>query len=149
MAPPTDEELDAYYKNWCKDHPNHKDCEEYKKENKINENLLDTVQTIGDAIGVVDQTGITDVVNAGISAARGAAEKDKNKKKEFYKNAALRAVSAIPVVGDAAKTGIYGEKATTVATNPNVSSILNNPKFRDIAKKAGTMAKRSSIFDGK
>jgi len=31
MAPPTDKELDAYYKNWCKDHPNHKDCEEYNK----------------------------------------------------------------------------------------------------------------------
>lgn len=108
---------------------------------KIDEAVLDIVQGMGDAVGVVDPTGVVDVANAGVSVVRGALEKDPKKKKEHMKNAGLRAISAIPVVGDAAKAGIYGQKALNIASKPNVQKVLKNPHFLKLANKAGQMAK--------
>ena len=67
---------------------------------------LDKAQAVADAIGVVDQTGVTDLANAGVSLTRAFTEP--GRAGEHLGNAAMRAVSAIPVIGDAAKLAKYG-----------------------------------------
>jgi hypothetical protein len=108
---------------------------------KLEESFMDTLQTIGDVAGVVDPTGIVDVANAGVSAVRGAMESDPEKKQEHYVNAGLRAVSAIPVVGDAAKAGIYGKKIANIAKG---SKLIDNQALRSVASFSGTIAKNQT-----
>ncbi len=58
------------------------------------EDILDAVQTVLDVIGFLDPTGISDLVNAGISYARGDTQ-----------GALLNLVGAIPGIGDAIGKG--------------------------------------------
>lgn len=67
---------------------------------KVNK-VLDVVQVAGDVVGIADPTPTTDLVNAGISAIRGATASDPEEKKSHLINAGLRAVSAVPYAGDA------------------------------------------------
>ena len=66
---------------------------------------LDKLQAAADAVGVADQSGVTDMTNAAISALRAMRAKDPAEKKEHWKDAGIRAFSAIPVIGDLAKVG--------------------------------------------
>tara|TARA_R100000995_G_C3423250_1_gene94973 strand:- start:150 stop:653 length:504 start_codon:yes stop_codon:yes gene_type:complete len=68
------------------------------EENK--EQLLDQTQNVLGKIGTVPMpgSGAFDVLNAGVSVYRGATEDDPNKKKTFYKEAALNASYTIPGV---------------------------------------------------
>jgi len=67
---------------------------------KVNK-VLDVVQVAGDVVGIADPTPTTDLVNAGISAIRGATASDPEERKSHLINAGLRAVSAVPYAGDA------------------------------------------------
>lgn len=74
---------------------------------------LDNIQAAADAIGVIDQTGITDLANAGISITRAIAEPEQAGHHLF--NAGISAVSAIPLIGDAAKLLKLGGKGSKAA----------------------------------
>lgn len=85
---------------------------------------LDKAQTIADAVGVVDQTGITDLANAGVSLTRAFTEPERAG--EHLGNAAMRALSAVPIVGDAAKLVKYGPKAAEAARGGNAAKALGS-----------------------
>lgn len=92
------------------------------KVKKVGNKVLDAAQVAGDVVGVFDPTPVTDLVNAGVSAVRGATASDSQEKKSHYVNAALRGVSAVPYAGDAvgktalaAKMGINAAKAGKAA----------------------------------
>lgn len=74
---------------------------------------IDKLQAAADAAGVVDQSGVTDLANAAVSAVRALRSKDPRERKEHWKDAGIRAVSAIPIVGDLAKLGRMGKYADT------------------------------------
>ncbi|MCL6503841.1 MAG: choice-of-anchor D domain-containing protein, partial [Pirellulales bacterium] len=60
-----------------------------EEESSPKNKLLDAIQTVLDVIGIFDPTGISDLVNAGISFARGN-----------YEDGVMNLVSAVPLVGD-------------------------------------------------
>ena len=74
---------------------------------------LDKMQMVADAVGVVDQTGLTDLANGGVSLVRAFTEPERAG--EHLTNAAISAISAIPIVGDAAKGLKYGRKGAKLA----------------------------------
>ncbi|MCA9111088.1 MAG: hypothetical protein KDA52_14145 [Planctomycetaceae bacterium] len=83
-----------------------------------NPRTIDKIQAAADVAGVADQTGTVDLVNAGVSFGRGLFSKSQKERKAHFKDAAIRAVSAIPVVGDFAKLARarkYGDIAHSVA----------------------------------
>ena len=66
----------------------------------VNENAVDNIQTVGDVIGVVDPTPITDTVNAIVSGVRGIF--DPARRSEHFTNAGIRLAGGwLPYVGDA------------------------------------------------
>ncbi|PHQ35175.1 hypothetical protein [Rhodopirellula bahusiensis] len=65
------------------------------------ETTVDMLQIGADALGIVDQTAITDSANAMVSLARAAM--DPRRRKEHLRNAAVSFISTAPVVGDFAK----------------------------------------------
>ena len=73
---------------------------------------LDTLQGIGDVVGVFDQTGISDLANSLVSLLRGARSDEPEDRKRHFVDAGIRAVSAIPFVGDFAKVGRTGRYMT-------------------------------------
>lgn len=80
--------------------------------------LLDYAQTAADVVGVADQTGITDLLNASVSAVRALFAKDTEERWSHLQDAGIRAISAVPLVGDLAKTGRaarYMDEAADVA----------------------------------
>jgi len=92
------------------------------KVKKVGNKVLDAAQVAGDVVGVFDPTPVTDLVNAGVSAVRGATASDSQEKKSHFINAGLRGVSAVPYAGDAvgktalaAKMGIGAAKAGKAA----------------------------------
>lgn len=107
---------------------------------KLNEktNRLDKLQYGLDVVGIADPTPISDLANAAISVARGIA--DPERRGEHFTGAALRAVSAIPYVGDVAKTGTLGRKAAQVATS-SVGRAATSSTGKAIAKKSGQIAR--------
>lgn len=77
---------------------------------------LDSLQAILDGIGVADPTPTVDLANAAISVVRAVG--DPERRGEHLTNAGISAVSAVPYVGDIAKTakvGRYGELASNIA----------------------------------
>lgn len=107
---------------------------------KLNEktNRLDKLQYGLDVIGIADPTPVTDIANAAISVVRGIA--DPERRGEHLTNAGLRAVSAIPYVGDVAKAGTLGRKAAQVATS-SVGRAATSSTGKAIAKKSGQIAR--------
>lgn len=81
---------------------------------------LDSAQAAADALGVVDQTGITDLSNAGVSIIRAISEPER--RGEHLSNAAISAISAIPIVGDLAKLGKYGGRGAKAAASGGVNA---------------------------
>jgi hypothetical protein len=73
--------------------------------------FLDWMQRGADALGVVDQTGVTDLANSTVSFTRAAFTRDENQQREHLINAGVSMVSAIPIVGDAAKLWKYNRLA--------------------------------------
>lgn len=107
---------------------------------KLNEktNRLDKLQYGLDVVGIADPTPISDLANAAISVVRGIA--DPERRGEHLTNAGLRAVSAIPYVGDVAKAGTLGRKAAQVATS-SVGRAATSSTGKSIAKKSGQIAR--------
>ncbi|MCD0459104.1 hypothetical protein [Roseiconus lacunae] len=97
------------------------------------ETSLDMAQLIGDAVGVVDPTGIADGANAITSLYR--AYKEPRRRGEHLRNAGISAISMIPYVGDVAKIG----KAKSAA-----KTVKNAEKLSD-AGKAGKAAKGNGV----
>jgi hypothetical protein len=73
--------------------------------------FLDWMQRGADALGVIDQTGVTDLANSTVSFTRAAFSRDDNQQREHLINAGVSMVSAIPIVGDAAKLWKYNRLA--------------------------------------
>lgn len=74
---------------------------------------LDQAQAAADMIGIIDQTGLTDLGNAGVSITRAFTEP--GRAGEHLSNAAISAVSAVPLVGDLAKLLKLGGKGASSA----------------------------------
>ena len=136
---------------------------------KVNK-VLDVVQVAGDVVGIADPTPTTDLVNAGISAIRGATASDPEERKSHLINAGLRAVSAVPYAGDAvgkpalaakmagkavtkttAKTttqAIKGKEAVLrkelAATKDSAVRAQINKKIRELQQAAREQAKQQS-----
>ncbi|MGN6136530.1 MAG: hypothetical protein ACTHOU_18760 [Aureliella sp.] len=104
---------------------------------------LDKAQMIADAVGVVDQTGVTDLANAGVSLTRAFTEP--KRAAEHLKDAGMRAISAIPIVGDAAKVAKYGAKGfRTAAGGADAAKALQ----KQGAQPAGTAAGKAQFGSG-
>ena len=101
---------------------------EKKKQDITREHDLDTLQTVLDLVGVIPGVGdVVDIANAAISLARGN-----------YSDAALSALSALPLIGDAIGKGGKAAKkiaravkradnvVDTVKTTQNISKIVRH-----------------------
>lgn len=80
--------------------------------------VTDKLQSVADVAGVFDQTGAVDLANSAVSLFRGWREQDPQRRKEHYTDSGIRAVSAVPLVGDLAKvgrTGRYMDDAASLA----------------------------------
>lgn len=93
--------------------------------------VADLVQMSADLVGIVDQTGITDAANGVFSLGRAGASLwngDGWGALGHVGNGLLSGVSAVPLVGDAAKLGKFGKWAQTVSDA--VSAVAHNPALR-------------------
>lgn len=75
--------------------------------------FLDFLQIASDAIGVVDQTGATDLANAGLSLGRAMFSKEN--RGTHLTNALISAGSAVPIFGDLLKLGKYKKPLQSLA----------------------------------
>lgn len=98
---------------------------------------LDTLQLAGDAVGIIDPTGIVDGANAAVSVVRSIREPDR--RGEHLRNAAISAVSMIPYVGDLAKVG----KAKSAA-----KTVKDGSRLAELAKGARGASAFSELFGG-
>jgi len=104
---------------------------------RLDESFMDWVQGGLDAVGFIPGVGdVVDLANAGISGVRAAL--DPERRAEHLMNAGLRAASAIPIVGDAAKVGIYAGKAAKLAGKvaPDLANVAG--KVGGALKSAGS-----------
>ena len=93
------------------------------------EKILNTTQDVLGSMGTLPGGGVFDIANAGISVARGAAEDDPQKKKTFYKEAALNASYTIPGVKTATKGIKTGKKLIENAKKvDDIKNIAENLK---------------------
>lgn len=73
------------------------------KKRRERSSRLDKLQAAADVGGVFDQSGLTDLGNAAVSLIRGLGAKTKAEQREHMRDALIRGVSAVPIVGDLAK----------------------------------------------
>jgi hypothetical protein len=89
--------------------------------------FLDWMQRGADALGVIDQTGVTDLANSTVSFTRAAFSRDDNQQREHLINAGVSMVSAIPIVGDAAKLWKYNRLAKQSAAAGGGVNAIGEP----------------------
>lgn len=80
--------------------------------------LLDAMQAVGDVAGVIDQSGIIDGLNALLSGFRAATSQNDEERQRHIKDAGIRAVSMVPILGDFAKVARTGQYMDEVESLP-------------------------------
>lgn len=105
--------------------------------------LVDKLQNVLDAVGVVDPTPITDGVNMAISLGR--AITDPGRAGTHLVNAATSAVSMVPYVGDLAKLGKFGARAASKEAGAAAKTATHGGTSSTMAGLAGTAAQMATV----